>query len=95
MPDYKTEQDWLMSQIEVQQKQFERQELIEVVEGIDRKLRSKIVRLIRLHKGLAKVSAKVCFDRWKAGYMTQKPGAVAVLEQAKLLDDDSSSGLKF
>ena len=27
MSDYKTEQDWLMSQIEVQQKQFEQREV--------------------------------------------------------------------
>lgn len=89
MSDYKTEQDWLMSQIEVQQNQFERRELTEVIDSIDRKLRSRIVAVMRMNKSLARVSAKECFDRWKAGYLAIRPGAVTVLDRAKLLRDDS------
>ena len=82
MSDYKTEQDWLMSQIEVQQEQFENQKLTEVIDGIDGDLRSKIVKIMRMNKALAKISARECFERWKAGYMEQRTGALKILERA-------------
>lgn len=94
MSDYKAEQDWLMSQIEVQQRQFERRELTEVVESIDRELRSRIVGYMRtMNNALTEVSEKECFDRWKAAHMAQKTGSVKVLEKAKWLRDSSDLDL--
>jgi hypothetical protein len=96
MSDYKAEQDWLMRQIEEQQQYLDRQELTETVKGIDRKLRSRIVLVMRTHKTLADLSEKECFDRWQAGYMAQRRGAVEVLEKARTLRElDLSPDLGF
>jgi len=85
MPDYKTEQDWLMGEIEAQQKQIEQRELLETIAGIDRKLRSRIVWVIRSrHKVLAAdLTAKACFERWKSAYMAQRTEAIVILDLAK------------
>ncbi len=74
-----------MSNIEAQQAQFEMQELLATLAGVDRKLRSKIVWVVRQNKSRAALTSKESFELWKAAYLAQKPGAFRVLERARTL----------
>lgn len=47
----------------------------------------KTVLVMRQHKPLANLSAKECFDRWRAGYLAERPGAAKLLETAKRLEE--------
>jgi len=85
MSDYRQEQDWLMRDIEDSQRYIERKEIEDTIAGIDQKMRSRIVKHMRLMapRVFAKVPAKECFERWKAGYRLQKPAALRILADLK------------
>jgi hypothetical protein len=85
MADYRQEQDWLMDDLEASQHFFEQKEIEDTIAGIDRKMRSRIVKHMRLMapKLFAKVPAKECFERWKAGYRLQKPAAIKILKDVR------------
>jgi hypothetical protein len=88
MSDYRQEQDWLMRELEDSQHYLKRKETEDIITGIDRKMRSRIVKHMRVMypKVFATVLAKDCFERWKAGYRLQKPAAVELLAFLKELD---------
>lgn len=46
-------------------------------------LRSNIVQIMRGNNAYADMSATDCFNKWKAGYKEQKPGAIKVLTMAQ------------
>lgn len=50
-------------------------------------LKAKIVQVMRGNQNFTDISAKDCFERWKAGYLAKKPGATKVLDTAKALGD--------
>lgn len=50
-------------------------------------LKAKIVQVMRGNQNFVDISAKDCFERWKAGYLAKKPGATKVLDTAKALGD--------
>jgi hypothetical protein len=84
MPDYKTDQDWLMSELEQKQQDVARREIEDAIAGINGELRSTIVKFMRMAKAeLIDIHASECFARWKAGYRAQKPGAIKMLEMAR------------
>ena len=77
-----------MDDLEASQHYAERKEIEDTIAGIDRKMRSRIVKHMRLMapKLFAKVPPKACFERWKAGYRLQKPAAVKVLKDVQQFD---------
>jgi len=85
MSDYRHEQDWFMDELEQSQRYVEKKEIEDTIAEIDRKMRSRIVKHMRLMapKVFAEVHAKECFERWKAGYRLQKPAAVRILADLK------------
>jgi len=74
-----------MRDIEDSQRYIERKEIEDTIAGIDQKMRSRIVKHMRLMapRVFAKVPAKECFERWKAGYRLQKPAALRILADLK------------
>ena len=94
MSDYKTDQDWLMRELEDKQREIERGDLEDIVAGIDSTLRRTIVRVMRVARPeLSHVHASECFARWKAGYLAQIPGAIRLLDTARQLRTDDFGGL--
>ena len=85
MADYRQGQDWLMRDLQDSQHYIERKETEDIIAGIDRKMRSRIVKHMRLMapKVFANIPAKDCFERWKAGYRLQKPAALRILADLK------------
>jgi hypothetical protein len=88
MSDYRQEQDCLIRELEESQHYLERKEIEDAIAGIDPKMRSRIVKHMRLMapKVFAKVPAKECFERWKAGYRLQKPAALRILADLEPID---------
>lgn len=74
-----------MDDLEASQRYVELKEIEDTIAGIDRKMRSRIVKHMRLMapKLFAEVPAKECFERWKAGYRLQKPAAMRILADFK------------
>lgn len=50
-------------------------------------LKARIIQVMRGNQAFVELSAKDCFERWKAGFMAKKTGAFKVLETAKALGD--------
>lgn len=50
-------------------------------------LKGRIVQVMRGNQAFVDLTAKECFERWKAGYAAKKAGATKVLETAKALGD--------
>jgi hypothetical protein len=88
MSDYKTDQDWLMGELELKQQDLERKEIDETIAGIDSGLRRAIVGFMRMaRKELAEVHASECFARWEIGYRAQRPRAIQILDWARQAKD--------
>jgi hypothetical protein len=50
-------------------------------------LKARIVQVMRGNQSFVDLSAKDCFERWKAGYLAKKAGALKILDVAKSLGD--------
>ena len=87
MSNYREEQEWFLRDLEEQQHYLENKDIEDTIAGIDRKLRGRIVKYMRTSKVFARVSAKECFERWKAGYRAQKPSALKILKDLREDDD--------
>jgi len=88
MRDYKTDQDWLMEELEIRQKEFDLRELIDTVAAIDPNLRARIVIVMRTYKSFSKLTEAKYFGERKTAYLAQKPEAIRVMENAIHLFDD-------
>jgi hypothetical protein len=62
-------------------------------EYLTSELKAKIVQVMKSNQAFMELTAKECVDKWKAGFIAKKPGALKILDTAKALGDFSAEDL--
>ncbi|MEP6716422.1 MAG: hypothetical protein ABJC09_12695 [Terriglobia bacterium] len=81
MGDYLHDQNGLIGELEQKRRDLEKRAINDTINGLDRKMRSRIVMF--MPREPRKVKSAYYFEKWKTAYLEQRPRAVKILELAR------------